>query len=145
MELNSLQLQDEHLRQNKSNILPISGNTNYLYLKMSMWILIRLRAGNRVSIPGLSKRFFSSLDRPEQLWRPSQHHIQWVARIFCWGKKRPVCEINHSAQSSAKVKNKCIYTSTTSVRLNVVDRTILHLIVKSLSKQRMVLKCARYS
>lgn len=82
MELNNLQLQDEHLRQNKSNILSISGNTNYLYLKMSMLILIRLRAGNRVSIPGISKRFFSSLDRPDRIWRPSHLHIQWVAQIF---------------------------------------------------------------
>jgi len=145
MELNSLQLQDEHLRLNKSNILSISGNTNYLYLKMSMWILIRLRAGNRVSIPGISKRFFSYLDRPDRLWRPSHLHIQRVARIFSWGKTWPVCEFNHSTQSSANVKNKFIYTSTTSVRLNVVDRTTLHFILKSVSQQRMVLKCARYS
>jgi len=45
MELNSYQLQDVHLRQNKSNRLSISGNTNYMYLKMSMWILTRLLAG----------------------------------------------------------------------------------------------------
>ena len=89
--------------------------------------------GIRVSIPGISKRFFSSPDRPDRLRVPFHLHIQWVGWIFSWGKKRSVCEINHSAQPSAKVKNKYIYTSTTSVHLNVVDRTTLHFIHKSVS------------
>jgi hypothetical protein len=73
---------------------------------------------SRVSIPSISKRFLSSLDRPDRLQWPTHLHIQWVPWTFSWGKKRSVFEINHLAQSSVKVKNKCIYTSTTSLRLN---------------------------
>ena len=44
----------------------------------------------------------------------------------CWcsllGVKRPVLEGNHASPSSAKVKNKCSYTSTPSISLYGVNR-----------------------
>lgn len=133
MELNSYQLQDEHPRQNKSNILSISGNTNYLYLKMSMWMLFRLRAGNSCFDSWHQQKIFllSRSSRPTTGALPSSYTMGRLDLFL--GKKRSVCEINHSAQPSAKVKNKYIYTSTTSVHLNVVDRTTLHFIHKSVS------------
>ena len=56
MELNSYQPQEVHLQQHTSNILSISGNANYLFLKMSMWMFTRFRAG---------KLFFDSRDHQE--------------------------------------------------------------------------------
>ena len=76
---------------------------------------------NRVSIPGKSKRFSLLQIVQTDFWaHPSSYKLG--TPDLSWGKKRLVCEIKNSAQSNSKVKNKYIFTSTTSLRLNGVDR-----------------------
>jgi hypothetical protein len=58
----------------------------------------------RGSIPGRDKIFlFSIASRPAL--GPTQRPIQWVPGALSPGKKQQVCEADHSAPSSAEVKN----------------------------------------
>jgi hypothetical protein len=43
---------------------------------------------------------------------PTQPPIQWIMEALSTGVKWPGCEADHSAPSSAKVKNAWSYTST---------------------------------
>jgi len=68
-----------------------------------------------------SKRFFSSPEYPDQLWGPFSllfnGYLGSLPEV-----KRPECEINHSSPSSAEVKNKWCYTSTSPICLQGVYR-----------------------
>jgi hypothetical protein len=74
----------------------------------SVSIVTSLRAGlprNRGSIPGRSKRFFSSPQRPDRLWDPhTQPSIQCVQGALSQEVKRPGPETDQSPPSSFEVK-----------------------------------------
>jgi hypothetical protein len=66
--------------------------------------------GVRVRIPVGSRIPFSTSSRPTL--GPTQPPIQWVPGALSPGVKRPGCEADHSAPTSAEVKKMWIYTST---------------------------------
>jgi hypothetical protein len=51
---------------------------------------------------------------------PTQPPIQWVPAAFSLGVKRPGREADHSASSSAEVKNAWTYTFTPPIRFHGV-------------------------
>jgi hypothetical protein len=65
-------------------------------------VVTRLRAGRGSSIPGRGREFCSSLPRSDRLWDSTGllSHDNWE---FSPGIKRPVCETDDSAPSSANV------------------------------------------
>jgi len=68
-----------------------------------------LQAGNsRDSHPGRGKRLLSKTSG--EALGPNQPPVQWVSSYFPEAKRQGQ-EVNHTPQSSAKVKNKCSYTS----------------------------------
>jgi hypothetical protein len=60
--------------------------------------------------PSRGKIFLPSTSRP--VLGPTEPHIEWVLGVLSLGVKRTEREANHSPQTSAKVKNTWIYTST---------------------------------
>jgi hypothetical protein len=70
--------------------------------------------------PGRGWNYFSSPPRPDRLWGPPNLLSNGYQRLFLWGVKRPGREADHSPPSSAEDKNAWSYTTTPSIRLQVV-------------------------
>ena len=68
-----------------------------------------------------SKGFFSSPKRPDQLWGPPRLIFNWYRRSFP-GVRRQGRDVDYSLPSSAEVKNKWSYKSTSPVCLHRVHK-----------------------
>jgi hypothetical protein len=61
--------------------------------------------------PARGKRFFSSPQRPDRLWGPTQRTNQWVPEAFLLEVQRPGREADHSPPCSAMSRTVKLYTS----------------------------------
>jgi hypothetical protein len=66
--------------------------------------------GWRLNCSRVKNFLFSTSSRP--VLGSTQPPSQWVLAALTPGVKQPGCEVDHSLQTSAKVKKTCIYTST---------------------------------
>jgi hypothetical protein len=67
------------------------------------------------------KSFFSPTKHPEEFWVPPSFQFNGTRGFFS-GVKWLGCEVNHSPQSSAKVKNEYSYTSTPPICFHGIGR-----------------------
>jgi hypothetical protein len=73
----------------------------------------KIATGYRLDIRGVrfqvlvGARFFFSPHHPDQLRGPPSLISNEYQKLFCLGLKEPGFEVDHSAPTSAKVKNMC--------------------------------------